>query len=118
MRLMETRSLAELEDRLREAPRALIALELTATTIASVTHWISRCSAKSDAKAVLVFAGRGLRDYELWCREAGAVHFIDSELELFGLVAFFDRYLSDPAFAKLNAEDLPLAVRIRASLPW
>jgi hypothetical protein len=118
LRLIEVRSLAEAEDRLRDAPRALVGLELTAATVESVPDWISRRSAKLGATAVLVFAERGLRACELLCREAGAIHFVDSELELFALQALLDRYLSDPAFAKLDADELPLAERIRASLPW
>jgi len=118
LRLIETRSLIETEDRLRETPRALIGIELTATTTENVTDWLGRRSARLDAKATLVFAERGLRVCELLCREAGAVQFIDSELELFALTGLFDRYLSDSAFAKLDAGELPLAERIRASLPW
>lgn len=118
LRLIETRSLAETEGRLVETSSALVGLELSAATIGAVAEWISRRPANLGAKAVFVFAQRGLRAYELLCREAGAVHFVDSELELFALAAMFDRYLSDPAFAKLNADELPLAERIRASLPW
>jgi hypothetical protein len=118
LRLIETRSLAEMEDRLREIPHALVGLELLAATAKSLTDWISRRPAELGAKAVVVFAQRGLRGYELLCREAGAVYFVDSELALFALSALFDRYLSDPAFAKLNADDLPLAERIEGSLPW
>ena len=118
LRLIETRTLAETEERLSEAPSALVGLELTAATIGRVAEWISRRPANIRAKAIFVCAQRGLRDYELLCREAGAVHFVDSELELFALAAMFDRYLSDPAFAKLNAAELPLEERIRVSLPW
>jgi hypothetical protein len=118
LRLFEVRSLAEVEDRLRETPRALVGLELTAATVESILDWISRRSANLGATAVLVFAQRGLRACELLCREAGAIHFVDTELELFALQALFDRYLSDPAFAKLDTDELPFAERIRASLPW
>jgi hypothetical protein len=118
VRLIETRSLTETEDRLAEAPLALLGLELTTATLDNVSGWISRGRANLGAKAVIVFAERGLRSCELLCREAGAIHFVDSELELFPLRALFDRYLSDPAFAKLDAEELSLAERIRASLPW
>jgi len=118
LRLIETRSLAETEDRLGETPRALVGMEITAGTVENVTDWLGRRSARLDSKATLVFAERGLRACELLCREAGAVQFIDSELELFALVGLFDRYLSDAAFATLDADELPLAERIRASLPW
>jgi hypothetical protein len=118
LRLIETRSLAETEERLRESPRAIVGLELTAATLATVTDWINRRPTVLSAKAVFVFAQRGLRACELVCREAGAVHFVDTELELFALAGVFDRYLSDTAFAKLDATDLPLAEQIRASLPW
>jgi hypothetical protein len=118
MRLIETRSLAETEIRLGETQSALVGLELTAATFGSVTQWISRRSAHLGAKAVLVFAQRGLRSYELLSREAGAVHFIDAELELFALVTLFDRYLSDPTFAKLNADQRTLTEPVCASLPW
>ena len=118
LRLIETRSLTELEDQLRESPHALVGLELTVATVESVPDWISRRSANLGATAVLVLAQRGLRACELLCREAGAIHFVDSELELFALRAMFDRYLSDPAFAKLDTDELPLAERIESSLPW
>jgi hypothetical protein len=118
LRLIETRSLAETEDRLRETPHALVGLELLAATVESLSDWISRRPAELGAKAVVVLAHRGLRSYEHLCREAGAVCFIDSELELFALSALFDRYLSDPAFAKLNAEELPLTEQIEGRLPW
>jgi hypothetical protein len=83
-----------------------------------VLDWLSRRPRERGVKAAIMLSERGLREYELVCREAGAVHFIDSELELFSLGAVVDRYLSDSAFAKLDGEELPWAERIRAALPW
>jgi hypothetical protein len=118
LRLEETRSVVELDERAREFCGALIGLELTSATLPGVLDWLVRRPVAFVAKGPIVFAERGLRTYELVCREAGAIHFIDSELELFAFGAVVDRYLSDPAFAKLDEDELPLAERFRASLPW
>ena len=119
LRLIETRSFAELAERSQEAAGALLGLELTAAKVESVLDWLSRQPAKLvRAKTLIVFAERGLRAYEMVCREAGALHFVDSELDLFALAPVIDRYLSDPAFAKLDALEPPITERIRAALPW
>jgi hypothetical protein len=118
IRLVETRSLAELEEQAQENPDALLGFEFTAASVHDIVDWLSRRMADLGGKAVILFAERGMRRHELLCREAGAVHFLDSELELFALGAVVDRYLSDPAFAKLDEPEQPLAERIRATLPW
>ena len=115
--LVEARSLAELDELASSCPQALIGLELTSTSAERVLAWLGRKPHAAREKSS-GFAERCLRPYELLCREAGAVHFIASELELFSLPAIFDRYLSQPVFAKLDEAKQPLADRIRSRLPW
>jgi hypothetical protein len=116
--IVETRSLAELEEALRERPRALAGVELTATIETQVVEFLCHPPAGIDPFGFIVFAQPELRSYEPICREAGAVHFITSELDLLSLPPVLDRYLSDPAFAKLNSEGVPPSERIRARMPW
>ncbi|MEX2139754.1 MAG: hypothetical protein WD894_10870 [Pirellulales bacterium] len=115
--LVEARSFAELEELLPSYPQVLVGLELHRDAADRVVAWLGRRSVALDAK-VIVFAERGMRVYETVCREAGAVHFIASEFELFSLAAVIDRYLSQPAFAKLDEEKQTFAARIQARLPW
>jgi hypothetical protein len=115
--LMELRSFAELTELIPSYPQALIGVELNRATTERVIEWLGRRPVAFDA-SVIVFVERDLRAYETLCREAGAVHFVASELELFSLAAVIDRYLSQAAFAKLEAAEPPLAARIQARLPW
>jgi hypothetical protein len=117
LRMVEARSFSELEVLLPSHSRALVGVELTGATAERLVAWLGRPPMAFDAK-VIVFASRDLRAYEPLCREAGAVHFVASELELFPLAAVFDRYLSQAAFAKLEEEQQTLAARVRSRLPW
>jgi hypothetical protein len=113
--LVEARSLLELEELI--CPQALVGLEITSATAERVAAWLVRRAAHLDVK-VIIFSDRRLRRYELLCREAGAVHFVAAELELFGLAAVIDRYLSQAVFAKLDQAEQPLAEQIMARVPW
>jgi hypothetical protein len=115
--LVEARSLAELDALLASSEHALAGVELTSMTAQSGLAWLARRPATMEAK-VIVFAERGLRPCESFCREVGAVHFVASELELFSLRPLFDRYRSQPAFAKLDDAELTLADRVRSRMPW
>jgi hypothetical protein len=115
--MVEARSFAELEELLPAYTQALIGIELTGATAERVIEWIGCRPVAFDAN-LIVFAQRDLRAYETLCREAGAIHFVSSELEMFSLAAVLDRYLSQAAFAKLEAEKQPLAARVRGRLPW
>lgn len=115
--LVEVRSLAELDTLLGSSPHALVGVELSSTTVESGLAWLARRPATTEAK-LIVFAERGLRASESFCREAGAVHFVASELELLSLRPLLDRYLSQPVFAKLDDAELTLADRIRSRMPW
>jgi hypothetical protein len=117
LRLVEARSLAELDTLLGSVPHALAGVELSSTTVESGLAWLARRPATMEAR-IIVFAQRALRTYEAFCREAGAIHFVVSELELFSLGPLFDRYRSQPAFAKLDEAELTLADRVRARMRW
>jgi hypothetical protein len=115
--LVETRSFVEFAEAVDSWPRALAGLELTNGWADRTIAWLSRRPPVASVKSI-VFAERRLRPYEALCREAGAVHFIASELELFSLPALVDRYLSTPAFAKLDESDQSLAAKVLDLLPW
>ena len=70
------------------------------------------------ASGIIVLADRSFRPYELLCREAGAAHFVASELELLTLGPVIDRYLSHIPLGDANGAELSTTDRIRAQLPW
>ena len=117
-RLNECRSLAELVEQMNSLTAPLVGLELNAASVDRVIAWLARGPATVGSSVVIVFSDRSLRGYELLCREAGAAHFVASELEVLHLKRLVDRYLSLPAFAKLNDAELSPTARILASLPW
>jgi hypothetical protein len=117
-RLIECRSLVELEEQMGLAPTPVVGLELIAERLDRLTEWIAGRQATFGSTVIIVFSDRNLRGYELLCREAGATHFVSSELDVLGLKTLVDRYLSLPAFATLDEAELSPTARILASLPW
>jgi hypothetical protein len=118
IQLVETRSLDELTEALAHLPHALAAIEIDAVTAGSRIAWIADQQFSSEATRVLAFASRAMRVWEAEIREAGALHVVTAELDLFLLAGMFGRYLSDPAFATLDGEEQSLAERVRAKMPW
>jgi hypothetical protein len=118
IQLVETRSLDELAEALAYLPHALAAIEIDAVTAGSRIAWIADQQFSSEATRVLAFASRAMRVWEAEIREAGALHVVTAELDLFLLAGMFGRYLSDPAFATLDGEEQSLAERVRAKMPW
>jgi hypothetical protein len=118
LRMIETRSLVELEEHFPSNGNSLVGLELSQVTAGRVLEWLGRADAVQRASGIIVLADRSFRPYELLCREAGAAHFVASELELLTVGPVINRYLSriplgDPNEAELSATD-----RIRDRLPW
>jgi hypothetical protein len=118
LRLIEVRSIAELEERLSSGPAALVGLELEDRNADRVLEWLGRAGADGCAGGIIVFADRSLRPYELVCREAGAVHFVTSELELLTLAAIVERFLSRAPVADLLEVEPPITEQVRARMPW
>jgi hypothetical protein len=116
--LVETRSFAELDELLPTLPHALVGLEMSRGSAQGVVTWLARHADRQRIKGAIVFAERRYRPMELICREAGAVHFIASELELFALPALFDRYRSAVAASAPMDAERSIAESIRARLPW
>jgi hypothetical protein len=117
-RLIECRSLGEVVEQMASLTAPLVGLELNAASVDRVIAWLARGQATAGSSVVVVFSDRSLLGYELLCREAGAAHFVASELEVLHLKRLVDRYLSLPSFAKLSEAELPPTERILAELPW
>src|SRR4051812_24719457 len=82
IRVVETRSRAECEERLVETPNSLVALEMTAANLDATLGWLADAGRRFPAARAIVLADRGLEPYELLAREAGAIHFTTSPREL------------------------------------
>ena len=117
-RLIEVRSLAELDEGLARSSAALVGLELSETSVDRVVEWLAKCKLRPASVITIVFADRQHRRYEMLCREAGAIHFVDSELALVRLAPILDRYLSQAASGTLDDQAASLEERIHARLPW
>jgi hypothetical protein len=118
LRLIETRSLVELDEHLASNGNPLVGVELTQVTAGRVLEWLGRAGGVQRASGVIVLADRSLRPYEFLCREAGAAHFVCSLLELLTLGPVIDRYLSRIPLGDANGAELSTPDRIRAQLPW
>ncbi len=70
--LVETRSLAELADRVQESPSAMVSIEWSAAKAEAMLAEIARIARKYPHAVVIVLANRDPLCPELACREAGA----------------------------------------------
>ena len=81
-RIVETRSLDELWERLRQWPAALVAVELTEANLPSILAALARAEREHPRAAVLVLAERRLAACFALLLEAGAMHCIASPRRL------------------------------------
>ncbi len=82
VRVVETRSLRECTERLREHPAAIAALELTPTNPPAIVQFLARAGNEFPAVRAVVVASRQMAEYENLIREAGAIHFVVSTRSL------------------------------------
>jgi hypothetical protein len=115
LQLIETRSLAELDEELALWRGGLVGLELSEDSAGRIVEWLARHELKCGSAIALVFADRKLAGYEMLCRELGAVHFVVSQLEVIELGPFFDRYLSGAASGTLDDPATSLEDRVYAA---
>jgi len=117
--LIQTRHLDELWTCLREAPRAVAAIELRVEHGPEVLECLRRLDRQIPDAVPIVLAHRDVRDWEELCREVGATAFILG-LRSIGDVAEIVGGLvrSQTAWSKDTDEQMPLEDRIFANLPW
>jgi hypothetical protein len=111
--LRETRSLAECEAELREAPGSFLVVELTATNLGSVLELLARVGAEYRWSRIAVVAERSLAECEWAMREAGAIHFASSTRKAAELARLAERHA-----ALVPRPKRSLAAQVWDSLPW
>lgn len=112
-RIVETRSLAQLWERLADAPESFLVVELTAGGVEGLLGRLLRLSRDFPQARLAVVAPRSLAGYESLLREAGAVMFVTSPRKLGSLADVACRHL-----ALAPPVSTPLAEQIWAELPW
>ncbi len=116
--LRETRSLAECEAELREAPESFLVVELTATHLGGVLELLTCVGAEYRWARIAVVAERSVAAGELtaceWTmREAGAIHFVTSPRQAAELARLAERHA-----ALVPRPKRSLAAQVWDSLPW
>src|SRR5262245_20044360 len=84
--IVEVRQFDELWPRLREAPQAVVAIELCSGRGWELLASLRRLNREFPRALAVVLAERHLQDWEDICREAGAVAFIAGPRSISGLV--------------------------------
>ena len=113
IRVYETRSLAECWEMLAQRPSSFLVVELTRSNAHEVLQRLARLGTDFPLARAAVVAGRPLGPYEELMREAGAVWFAGSPLELTAV--------AEAAGGHLRMAPGPpqgLVERIWANLPW
>jgi hypothetical protein len=111
--LRETRSLAECEAELREAPGSFLVVELTAANLASTVELLERVQTEHRWARIAVVAERALAECEWAVREAGAIHFVTSPRKAAELARLAERHT-----ALVPGTKRSLATQVWDSLPW
>jgi hypothetical protein len=116
--IVELRQLDELWPRLREAPRAVVAMELQTDLGSAVLTELMRINHEFPQAVAVVLAQRNLREWEDICREAGAVAFIAGLRNIDDLVEIVRFRNGSEAEWTADDEQSPLEDRILTGLPW
>jgi len=115
--VIEVGQLDELWTRLRETPRAVVAMELRSKSGWELLGTLRRLNREFPQALAVVLVQRHLRDWEDICREAGAVAFIASPRSIGDLVEIVrGRVRSGSDW--IAGDEVPLEDRILADLPW
>ena len=112
----EMRQFDELWPRLRDAPQAVVAIELCSGRGWELLASLRRLNHEFPQAIGVVLAQRHLQNWEDICREAGAAAFIAGPRGIGRLVEII-RYRSQAEWTA-DDEHLPLEDRILANLPW
>ena len=112
-RLVETRSLAGCQEALAESPYSLVAVETTATNVASVVEFISSMTQRYPRATLVACLAEDAADAEMVAREAGAIDAIFSVLDAPRVARLARRQLKqDPP------REIALSEFVADLLPW
>lgn len=111
--LVETRSLADCGDALRQSPASLVVIELTEPSANRLVDWMFRLERDFPLARAVVVARPRLAAWERLLREAGAVHVATSVRRLAPLACVALRHIGRAPLPELTVTE-----RIWARLPW
>lgn len=112
IRVWETRTLANCREELAASPASFVVLEL-AGDAPGVIRFLSRQSQELPSARLAVVADISRTGWELFVREAGAVHFLTSPRHAGLLARLACRHLAQSPVSQQS-----LTERIWGSLPW
>lgn len=112
-RLIETRSLPETLDALRDAPHSFLALELTERNPDGIRHLLTSVDEQYPRARACVLLEESMHSYEWLARELGAIHVVDSTRRLAPLVEAAIRHVSRAPRPRGSIRQ-----RIWRNLPW
>ncbi len=116
--VLETRSLAECNERLAEHPSGIVGLELTETSLDRALAWWMTLARRFPLASVIAFCDHSMHDVHEFCRELGALDLMSTELDSLRFHDLLCRYLSQASFETLNADSPGLLDEVRRRLPW
>jgi hypothetical protein len=92
---------------------SFLVVELTEGNAEALVERLARLSREHPLARAVVVADRGLAEYELWVREAGAAWFETSPRNLTGVAAMARRHLDS-----IPGPTRSLTEEVWANLPW
>lgn len=116
--VVEIRTIDELWTPMREAPQAVVAMELRGERGWELLTSLRRLDRDFPEALPVVLAQRHLRSWEDLCREAGAVAFIASPRSIGDLLQIAGGRGRSESEWTVDDQQLPLEDRILANLPW
>lgn len=111
--LRQTRTPAEADDALKQAPGSVVALEIAAETFGETLRWIAQLERRDRAARAVALAAPDMLRHEWALREAGAALVLSSPRRAQGLIDLLDWRLPrvpTPPMSELE--------RIWNTLPW
>jgi hypothetical protein len=116
--LVETRSLADLQHELEQAPSAVVGMEIAGDRVETSLAAIGQLVGKFPHAVIVALAQRRLAGYESLLREAGAAHVVFSSRQISEIAAIAGRRLAAEPDNDFNAGELNWQQQLAARLPW
>ena len=111
--LWQTRSLAEAQERLREAPASVVALECPLEKVGELSRWLESVAARFPWMLAVVLADPPVQVAECVLRSAGAQQVVYSPLGLPALTRLVVRHLD-----RVPRPVLPIRQWAWQRMPW
>lgn len=109
----EVRSYEQAQRELAERPASIVAIEVSAASVAKTASQVAAWRIRHPAAQFLLLADPDLNSLEPELREAGACHVVYSTRDLAATVRLIRRHLARAPQPQLSLEE-----SILASLPW